>query len=190
MPAKLTLPNLLSASRIIFLPLLYLLLYFGLNQVFLIAYIIVGSTDFFDGIAARKLNQVSHFGKELDSLADLLFYISSAYFLYLLQPEAIAANTIYLVVFFSLLGLSFILSGILFRKPVMMHTMILRWNAVMVFFILVALFWIDTTLLVRLVVIIYIIGFTEEILIFIFFGNVDPDTRSIFHLLDSKKQDK
>ncbi len=172
------------------MPLLYLLLYFGLNQVFLIAYIIVGSTDYFDGIAARKLNQVSHFGKELDSLADLLFYISSAYFLYLLQPETIAENTIYLVVFFSLLGFSFILSGILFRKPVMMHTMILRWNAVMVFFIIVASFWIDTTILVRLVVIIYIIGFTEEILIFIFFGNVDPDTKSIFHLLDNKKQDK
>ncbi|MFO7952140.1 MAG: CDP-alcohol phosphatidyltransferase family protein [Bacillota bacterium] len=188
MPVKLTLPNLLSASRIIFLPLLYLLLYFGLNQVFLIVYIIVGSTDFFDGIVARKLNQVSHFGKELDSLADLFFYISSAYFLYLLQPEAVAANTIYLVVFFSLLGFSFILSGILFRKPVMMHTMILRKNAVMVLFILVASFWIDTTLLVRLVVIIYIIGFIEEILIFIFFGNVDPDTKSIFHLLGSKSR--
>lgn len=189
MPVKLTLPNLLSASRIFLLPFLYLLLYFGLNQVFLVVYILVGSTDFFDGILARKLNQVSHFGKELDSLADLLFYISSAYFLYLLQPEAIAANSTYLVVFFSLLGFSFILSGILFRRPVMMHTMILRYNAVMVFFVLVASFWIDTTLLVRLVAIIYIIGFIEEILIFIFFGNVDPDTRSIFHLLKNRQQD-
>ena len=189
MPVKLTLPNLLSASRIFLLPFLYLLLYFGFNQVFLVVYIVVGSTDFFDGILARKLNQVSHFGKELDSLADLLFYISSAYFLYLLQPEAIAANSTYLVVFFSLLGFSFILSGILFRRPVMMHTMILRYNAVMVFFVLVASFWIDTTLLVRLVAIIYIIGFIEEILIFIFFGNVDPDTRSIFHLLKNRQQD-
>ncbi len=189
MPVKLTLPNLLSASRIFLLPFLYLLLYFGFNQVFLVVYIVVGSTDFFDGILARKLNQVSHFGKELDSLADLLFYISSAYFLYLLQPEAIAANSTYLVVFFSLLGFSFILSGILFRRPVMMHTMILRYNAVMVFFVLVASFWIDTTLLVRLVAIVYIIGFIEEILIFIFFGNVDPDTRSIFHLLKNRQQD-
>lgn len=30
------------------------------------------------------------------------------------------------------------------------------------------------------------VGITEQILIFIFFGNVDPDTKSIFHLMDSK----
>lgn len=190
MSTKISLPNLLSASRIILLPLLYLLLYYGYNQFFLIAYIIVGSTDYFDGIAARKLGQVSHFGKEIDSLADLFFYISSAYFLYLLQPEAIAANSTYLVIFFSLLAFSFVLSGLLFRRPVMMHTLILRWNAIMVFIIVVASFWIDTTILVRLAAVIYIIGFTEEVLIFVFFGNVDPDTRSIFHLLAKRQSDK
>jgi cardiolipin synthase (CMP-forming) len=185
--ARLTVPNLLSASRIILLPGLYLLLYFGYHQLFLVAYILIGSTDFFDGLAARKLNQVSHFGKELDSLADLLFYLSSAYFLNYLFPEVIAANSIYLIVFFSLLGFSFILSAILFRRPVMMHTFILRWNAVLVFTAVVGSFWFDTTLFVRMVILIYIVGFTEEILIFILFGNVDPDTKSILHLLQDKK---
>lgn len=187
MAVRLTLPNLLSLSRVLFLPGLYLLLRYGYNELFLITYILVGSTDLFDGIAARKLNQVTKFGKELDSLADLFFYISSAYFLYYLQPEAIAANNIYLVVFFSLLGFSFILSGILFHRPVMMHTFILRMNAVLVFLIIVISFWFDTTLFVRLVILIYIIGFIEEILIFIIFGNVDPDTKSILHLTRDKK---
>ena len=187
MAIRFTVPNLLSASRIILLPGLYLLLHFGYHQFFLIAYILVGSTDFFDGLAARKLNQVSHFGKELDSLADLFFYISSAYFLNYLFPEVIAANSIYLIVFFSLLGFSFILSAILFRRPVMMHTFILRWNAVLVFMAVVGSFWFDTTLFVRMVILIYMVGFTEEILIFIFFGNVDPDTKSILHLLQGKK---
>lgn len=187
MALRLTIPNLLSASRIIMLPVLFLLLHYGYNQIFLITYILVGSTDFFDGKIARKYNMVSHFGKELDSMADLFFYISSAYFLSRLQPEAIAANSIYLIVFFSLLGFSFILSGILFRRPVMMHTIILRWNAVAVFFVIVSAFFFDTTILVRLVAIMYIIGFIEEILIFIFFGNVDPDTPSIIHLLRERK---
>lgn len=188
MAIRLTVPNILSASRIILLPGLYLLLHFGYPWHFLVAYILVGSTDFFDGIAARKLNQVSHFGKELDSLADLFFYISSAYFLNFLVPEVIAANRVYLIVFFSLLGFSFILSGILFRRPVMMHTIILRWNAVLVFFVVVTSFWFDTTLFVRIVVLIYIVGFIEEILIFIFYGNVDPDTKSIVHLLRDKNK--
>ncbi len=182
MAIKLTVPNLLSASRIVLLPLLYYLLYTGHIIWFYTAYVLIGSTDFFDGKIARKYNLVSHFGKELDSLADLLFYISSAYFLSRLQPEAIAANKIYLVVFFSILGFSFILSGFLFRRPVMMHTLILRWNAVMVYFVIIASYFFDVTLFVRIVAIIYIIGFLEEILIFIIYGNVDPDTRSIFHL--------
>ena len=187
MTLKFTLPNLLSASRIILLPGLFLLLHYGYDYLFLIAYILVGSTDCFDGIAARKLNQVSHFGKELDSLADLFFYISSAYFLNYLVPEVIAANSIYLIVFFSLLGFSFILSGILFRKPGMMHTFILRWNAILVFFAVAASFWVDVTIFVRLITLIYIVGFIEEILIYLFFGNVDPDTKSILHLVRGNK---
>lgn len=190
MAGKYTLPNLLSASRIILLPLLFLLLYFSSEYVFLAAYIIVGSTDLFDGILARKLNQVSHFGKELDSFADLLFYLSSAYFVYYLFPEVIRANSIYLIIFFSLLGFSFLLSAILFRRPVMMHTFLLRFNAVMVCLVVVTSFFFDTTLFVRAVAVLYIIAFIEELLIFLLYGNVNPDTISIFHLLRDKKQGK
>ncbi len=188
MAFKPTIPNLLSASRIVFLPGLFLLLHFDLHLAFLFAYILVGSTDLFDGIAARKLNQVSHFGKELDSLADLFFYISSAYFLYYLHPEVIAANKIYLIVFFSLLGFSFLLSGILFKRPVMMHTFILRWNAVMVFMVIVCSFIFDVTIMTRIILLIYIVGFSEEILIFLIFGNVDPDTKSILHLFAERNR--
>jgi phosphatidylglycerophosphate synthase len=178
----------LSASRIVLLPGLYLLLHFNQLQLFLVAYILIGSTDFFDGIVARKLNQVSHYGKELDSLADLFFYISSAYFLNYLRPEVIAANKVYLIVFFSLLGFSFLLSGIMFKRPVMMHTFILRWNAVLVFMIIVCSFFFDVTIMTRLALLIYMAGFTEEILIFILFGNVDPDTKSILHLFTAREK--
>ncbi len=185
---KPTIPNLLSASRIVLLPVLYLLLHFNQHQLFLIAYILIGSTDFFDGIVARKLNQVSHYGKELDSLADLFFYISSAYFLNYLRPEVIAANKLYLIIFFSLLGFSFLLSGYLFKRPVMMHTFLLRWNAVLVFLVIVCSFFFDVTLLTRAALLIYIVGFTEEVLIFLIFGNVDPDIKSIFHLFAARQK--
>jgi phosphatidylglycerophosphate synthase len=185
---KPTIPNLLSVSRIVLLPVLYLLLHFNQHQLFLIGYILIGSTDYFDGIAARKLKQVSHYGKELDSLADLFFYISSAYFLNYLRPEVIAANKLYLIIFFSLLGFSFLLSGFLFKRPVMMHTFLLRWNAVLVFLIIVCSFFFDVTLMTRAALLIYIVGFTEEILIFLIYGNVDPDTKSIFHLYAARQK--
>lgn len=141
-----------------------------------------------DGALARRLNLTSPFGKELDSLADLFFYISSAYFINYLFPAVIAANKVYLIIFFSLLGFSFILSGVLFRRPMMMHTIILRFNAVLVFLVVILSFWYDTTIFARLVILIYIVGFTEEILIFLFFGKVDPDTKSIIHLINNKAQ--
>lgn len=175
------------------MPLLFWLLLAGHHYWFLGAYIVVGSTDAFDGICARKLGQVSHFGKELDSFADLIFYISSAYFIYRLIPVAIEENQILLIIFFSLLGLSFIVSGILFRRPVMMHTYLLQWNAVLVYLLVIATFLLDPQYCVyfaRAVIIIYLIGFIEELLIFFIFGNVDPDTKSIFYLIKKNRIDK
>jgi len=185
---KLNIPNMLSLSRIIFIPLLFWLLYAGQSYPFLIAYILVGSTDFWDGIIARKLNMVTDLGKTLDSVADLFFYISSAYFLYFLFPDFILPNMSYLIAFFILLGFSFLISAYLFRKPVMMHTSLLRLNGVLVYLVVIASFFFDTTYLVFAVLISYILGFTEEILIFLFFGNVDRDTKSIFHLLKEKRK--
>jgi phosphatidylglycerophosphate synthase len=184
----LTLPNLLSLSRLVFLPLLFLLLYVNRPDIFLICYVLLASTDLFDGIVARKLGLVSRLGKDLDSLADLFFYIASAYFLCYLFPEVILANRIYLIVFFSILGFSFLLSGILFHRPVMMHTRILRLCAVLVTFLVITSFWFNTVFYARLILLIYCVGFIEEILIFIFFGNVNPDTQSIFNLINEQKQ--
>ncbi len=184
---RLSLPNLLSLSRIILLPLLLFLLHTDSGYTFLVAYILIGSTDCFDGMLARKLNLVTSFGKILDSVADVLFYISTVYFLYYLFPDIILNNKYYVVFIFSLLGLSLLISCWLFRKPVLLHTRVLRFNAVMVYLLVIASFWLDTTLFVRAIIFSYSLGITEQILIFIFFGNVDPDTKSIFHLLYSKK---
>lgn len=183
---RLGLPSLLSLSRIFLLPLLFLFLYRGNSYLFLASYILIGSTDFWDGYLARKLNLVSELGKTLDSVADLFYYIASAYFLYYLHPDVILANKYYLIAFFSLLGFSFLLSGVLFKKPVMMHTSLLRLNAVLVYLVIITSYWFDTTYFVRVVILSYLLGFSEEILIFIFFGNVDPDTRITFQLMGKK----
>jgi CDP-diacylglycerol--glycerol-3-phosphate 3-phosphatidyltransferase len=175
-------PNLLSISRLVFLPLLFYLLHCQSRLSFIIAYAIIGSTDLWDGMIARRFNLVTDLGKTLDSVADLVFYIASAYFLYILSPAAIVANRIPLICFFSLLGLSFIISAIKLKKPVLMHTALLRLNAVLVYLVVIASQLTDTRYFVTAVLIIYYIAFTEEILIFLIYGDVDPDTRWIFHL--------
>jgi hypothetical protein len=182
-----TIPNFLSVSRALFLPLLFYFVHSGQELAFLVGYIILGSTDFFDGQIARRFNQKTDIGKALDSIADLFFYISSAYFLAKLYPQYLMPNRILLIVFFSLLALSFIVSGILCKKPIMMHTSLLRLGGVLVYAAIIASYFMNTTWFVAIVLINYLIGFSEEIAIFIKYGEVDPDTTTIFRIIPKVK---
>ena len=73
------LPNLLTLSRILLLPVILALLYyerqlgpFAAWSAFGI-YVFVALTDFFDGWLARKWNQITPFGTFLDPIADKIF---------------------------------------------------------------------------------------------------------------------
>lgn len=69
----LTFPNLLTLIRIIFVPVVILLIWLDtpiLRLWALIVYVIAGITDIFDGYIARKYESVSVTGKLLDPLAD------------------------------------------------------------------------------------------------------------------------
>ena len=71
-----TIPNLMGYFRILLVP-AYIYLYINAHSVTgtykaLAVLILSGVTDFFDGIAARKLHQVTELGKALDPVADKL----------------------------------------------------------------------------------------------------------------------
>lgn len=182
-------PNILSASRFFLLPLLFIFLNMDMKIAFIILYILVGATDFFDGLIARKFNMLTEIGKKLDSFSDLFFYLASAWFLYQLDAEVItsAPNFQLILVFLALLLSSFIISGIICKKPVMMHTFILKLNAVLLYVAVIFADLTDMTYLITFLAILYIVGFIEEIAIFFKFGDIDPDSQSFFHLLKEKK---
>lgn len=79
MAAKvLTIPNLVSFARLLGIP---LILYFGLvteNDVAAFAVFVIASvTDWLDGWLARKLNQYSDLGAQLDPIADRLYIFTA-----------------------------------------------------------------------------------------------------------------
>ena len=178
----LTIPNMLSLSRIVFLPLLYILVFLDYRNAFLVSFIVLMLTDLFDGLLARKLNQQTELGKQLDSFADLVFILSAAFFVYRMFPGVILPNMALLIGLLVILAFSLMVSIIKFKKPVLMHTIILKMSAILVFFVVVLSFFTNTVLLVMLTLISYIIGFIEQTLIHLIYGNVDPDTKSIFVL--------
>ncbi len=72
----LTIPNLLSVIRIMLIP-VFAVLFLQEHYIIAIAVIIFAElTDLFDGMIARKFNQVSALGKILDPIADKLSQIS------------------------------------------------------------------------------------------------------------------
>ena len=65
-----TVPNILSVSRIVLLPIVLLLLFKRQNTSAVAVMLVSWSTDALDGYFARKLGQVSNLGRVLDHLVD------------------------------------------------------------------------------------------------------------------------
>jgi CDP-diacylglycerol--glycerol-3-phosphate 3-phosphatidyltransferase len=71
-----TLANLLSISRLLLLPFIVLCLTAntpGYNRLALLLLLLAAFTDYLDGVAARRRNEISQLGKILDPVADKLF---------------------------------------------------------------------------------------------------------------------
>ncbi len=74
------LPNLLTISRIVVIPVIFLTIYIHSSLWYLIAgllFIIAAITDYLDGYLARARNELSAFGRLLDPIADKLLVVSA-----------------------------------------------------------------------------------------------------------------
>ncbi len=78
-----TIPNIITLSRIGLIPVFVVLFYLQpnylegeplawINNSLVAIYVLISSTDFLDGLLARKLNQISDLGTFLDPVADKL----------------------------------------------------------------------------------------------------------------------
>src|SRR3989338_1246743 len=79
--------NYFTLSRVVLVPVLFILAFLQLNFIFGILFVITGLTDAFDGFFARRLKQTSAFGAWFDSFADNLVSASLPFWFWLLLPE-------------------------------------------------------------------------------------------------------
>ena len=80
-------PNLVSATRILIAPVLFVFAFRQMEAWFLGALIFSGLTDVLDGFLARKLNQITALGAHLDSWGDFVIYSTMAACAWILWPE-------------------------------------------------------------------------------------------------------
>ncbi|WP_460054405.1 CDP-alcohol phosphatidyltransferase family protein [Spirochaeta dissipatitropha] len=186
----LTIPNALSFFRLIGVPFLYPLAFSGHYNAFLVWFIVLGATDFLDGKIARYLDQCSAFGSLLDSVADLAYYLSAAFFIIALFPEYLVPNLSFFIGFIVIFIGSILLPYIRFGKVIFLHTFLLKLNGVLVFAVIVLSFMTDITLLVRAIILIYYLAYLELALMFLIYGEISPDTKSIFHLMKETRKEQ
>ena len=72
-----TIPNVLTIIRIILIPVFVILFFRGYKMAALAVFCAASLTDMLDGYLARKLNQITDFGKLFDPLADKLMVLTA-----------------------------------------------------------------------------------------------------------------
>lgn len=88
------LPNKLTISRVVMIPLFVLFFYLNFTAHYFVAlgvFLLAAFTDLLDGKIARKYNLVTNLGKFLDPIADKVLVLS-AYVIFLTAPELFTAN--------------------------------------------------------------------------------------------------
>lgn len=70
-------PNVLTLSRVLLIPVFVFLLYCQLNVWATVVFIFSAITDFLDGYIARRYGQVSDFGKLMDPIADKILVMAA-----------------------------------------------------------------------------------------------------------------
>ena len=93
----LTIPNLFSLARIVSVPVLIYISLIDRPNLFLILATLSLTTDAIDGYLARKLNQITNLGTTLDSVGDMMMYFTMPLCGWILWPEMIIKEIIYII---------------------------------------------------------------------------------------------
>jgi len=162
---NLNLPNAISTLRILMVPLLALLAFDGWGHAFTILLSASLLMDFLDGYLARRLNQRTPLGAQLDSWGDFLTVLVYPGAAMWLQPVLLKQNALWVTVatlaYFSPIAFGFVKYG----RLTSYHTRLMTVSAYLMGGAVVAFFagWSDLPL--RLACIVLVVAEAEELAI-------------------------
>jgi phosphatidylglycerophosphate synthase len=128
---KLTLPNALTASRIVSVPFLMLIAWQENHLAFIILLGAALLTDVFDGMLARKLNQAGPAGARLDSWADFCIYMSLPVCAWWLWPDIVRKEALFIVAVVASYILPIAYGSLKYGRMTSYHTRLAKISAVL-----------------------------------------------------------
>lgn len=185
---KMTIPNLLSLFRIAAAPFLLLVSYYGDERLFFILLSLMIVSDALDGYLARKLHQCSKIGTKLDSIGDLVTYMSIPFATWWLWPEIIIEESVYIAAAIAIYLLPSAVSWAKFREMVAYHTWTAKIMAVFMSSGIILLLFTNYSTLFHFSVYLLAIEAAENILITLVLPQPQTDVRSLWHVLRQQQK--
>ncbi|MGR8940029.1 MAG: CDP-alcohol phosphatidyltransferase family protein [Gammaproteobacteria bacterium] len=179
----LTLPNLLTSFRFVAAPGLLGFAWYGHEYAFLGLLAAVFLSDVLDGFAARLTGQVTEFGAFLDSLADLLTYLTIAMCSYWLWPEMVMRELLYVVLIVGSCITPPAVGLLKFGCLTSYHTWMVKLAAASVGASLFILFLGGAVLPFHIAALISVIASTEEVVITLMLKNPESNVRSLWNVV-------
>jgi phosphatidylglycerophosphate synthase len=183
-----TLPNLLSGTRLAFVPLLLILAWHGQRTAYLSCLAISLLTDVLDGLLARLLKQKTALGARLDSVADFATTLSLPPCAWWLWPEVVRREFPYVAVALAFY-LGAVLAGLLkFRRLTSYHSWLGKFAALVLGPSIFVLFLLDAAWPFRAAALIAVASAFEEVLITWILPSCQANVATLVHALRLRQE--
>ena len=185
---RLTIPNILSAYRIVTFP---MLLFFAIDRhedLFVLFLMINLLTDILDGLIARVFKMQTEFGARLDSIADIGTYLLAIIGIFIFKANDFEPHLTSFYLFVFLFASANILSLIKFRRLPSLHLYSWKIGGYIQGFFFFVLFVIDFNIFFYYFMIVWgILAFCEHIYIQLLLKQMQLNAKGLFWVLKNRK---
>lgn len=183
-------PNLVSFVRILLAP---VMLWLAIEQqpIWFMAVLVFSEfTDVLDGFLARYLKQITPLGSRLDSWGDFFIYSILAVSAWLMWPEIVLREWLYVMLIVSSFTLPVAIGLLKYRSLTSYHTWSVKLAVAVtvISYILLFMQWLDWPF--RVAAILCVLAAVEEIAITLVCPSPLQDVRSLWYVLQARRQER
>jgi phosphatidylglycerophosphate synthase len=181
-------PNALSALRLLMFPFLLYFAYSGQREYFAWLFLASLISDLLDGFIARRFNMVTEFGSKLDSWGDLCNYIAALYGIMSLYWADVANHATGFSILFGLYFIGMFVMLIKFRRLIGMHLYMSKATGyVHGFFLLTWFLFGFNNMIYYSALLVGIYTFTEELILVLLLRKPDHDLKGLYWVVRDRK---
>lgn len=185
---KLTVPNLLSAYRILAFPFIFVIALLKFESLFAILLILNLITDILDGWIARRFNMQTEFGARLDSIADFGTYFLAFMGVFIFKISDFGPHIFIFITFISLFVFTQLISLMKFKRMSSLHLYSWKIGGYIQGAFFTFLFTLGFSVLFFYIAMIWgILSFLEHIAIQLISRNMESNQKGIYWILKNKR---